>query len=153
MSIVCVCCVWCLALKDKDATLTPGRKVKRSRSKSPFRSFRWKKSGGSSGAKSSAVSDDEDNLAAAASRFLSIIWNKQKIFVLSTEVIKVKSWLLSIKLVGVKMDNENILFIYKYFCLSFMFSEFLWIRPKFLTFNFLCLKFYSIQNIFFFFLN
>ncbi|CAH1390274.1 unnamed protein product [Nezara viridula] len=56
------------ALKDKDATLSPGRKVKRSRSKSPFRSFRWKKSGGSSGAKSSAVSDDEDNLAAAAKR-------------------------------------------------------------------------------------
>lgn len=56
------------ALKDKDTTLSPGRKVKRSRSKSPFRSFRWKKSGGSSGAKSSAVSDDEDNLAAAAKR-------------------------------------------------------------------------------------
>uniref|UniRef100_T1HWC3 Spectrin beta chain n=1 Tax=Rhodnius prolixus TaxID=13249 RepID=T1HWC3_RHOPR len=40
---------------------------KRSRSKSPFRSFRWKKSSSSStGSRPGAVSDDEENLAAAA---------------------------------------------------------------------------------------
>lgn len=71
----CVC-MWCVALKDKDTTLSPqGRKVKRSRSKSPFRSFRWKKSGGTSGAKTSAASDDEDNLAAARGELLFLHFN------------------------------------------------------------------------------
>lgn len=40
----------------------PTRKKDRSRSKSPFRSFRWKKSSSAKTGQSGAASDDEGNL-------------------------------------------------------------------------------------------
>uniref|UniRef100_A0A069DY92 Spectrin beta chain n=1 Tax=Panstrongylus megistus TaxID=65343 RepID=A0A069DY92_9HEMI len=59
----------------KEDSRSPGEgsstapRKKRSRSKSPFRSFRWKKSSSSStGSRPGAASDDEENLAAAAER-------------------------------------------------------------------------------------
>lgn len=54
----------------KDTTPTTSRKKDRSRSKSPFRSFRWRKSTPKSPAQTSA-SDDEGNLERAAGRIFT----------------------------------------------------------------------------------
>lgn len=67
MSVVCVL-VPRQSTKDT-AAATLGRKKDRSRSKSPFRSFRWKKSSPKSPAQTSA-SDDEGNLERAAGNVL-----------------------------------------------------------------------------------
>lgn len=64
--VVSVVCVLAPRQSTKDtAGATLGRKKDRSRSKSPFRSFRWKKSSPKSPTQTSA-SDDEGNLERAA---------------------------------------------------------------------------------------
>lgn len=64
--VVSVVCVPAPRQSTKDtAGATLGRKKDRSRSKSPFRSFRWKKSSPKSPTQTSA-SDDEGNLERAA---------------------------------------------------------------------------------------
>lgn len=63
--MLCVICQ--LAPRQSSKDITPSsRKKDRSRSKSPFRSFRWKKSSPKNAAQVASVSDDEGNLERAA---------------------------------------------------------------------------------------
>ena len=73
--VECFVCAYVYVLvprqSTKDTTPTTTRKKDRSRSKSPFRSFRWKKSTPKSPAQTSA-SDDEGNLERAAGRLFIV---------------------------------------------------------------------------------
>lgn len=65
-----MCCQLAPRQSQKDTTPT-SRKKDRSRSKSPFRSFRWKKSSPKGAAQAASVSDDEGNLERAAGQPVS----------------------------------------------------------------------------------